>query len=41
MENEIKFADVFESSVKRFDKNLLVIIVEYETRDVRYPADLD
>ena len=34
MENEIKFANIFESSVKRFHKNLLLdVIIEYATRD--------
>ena len=34
MENEIKFANIFKSSVKRFYKNLLLdVIIEYATRD--------
>ena len=33
MENEIEFANIFESSVKRFHKNLLDVIINYATRD--------
>ena len=42
MENEIKFANIFESSVKRFHKNLLLdVIIEVRNEKPDNHADLD